>query len=188
MSGKTGPVTVEGKARSRTNSTRYGLRSTRILCCRREQCVYFQVCKAPARLPEKWAAQAYGDPCLLESGLIEKWRASDYKKEYFNPGNSKEREILESLIIGTVLKNRAEMALASLCGGDLFQAHVIALSHADTMEVREIKKIYSYYLRSKGRWWRAFQNAVPYIKGFIANDKFKRECDEFMKARKESKI
>jgi len=184
MPGKTGPVTVEGKTRARANSTGYGLRSTRVLSCRREKCIYFQTCEAPNRLSEKWAKQVYGDPCLLETDLMEKWRASDYRWDRFDPDKPEVCQVLESLIIATVLKNRAERAIGVACNCDIVQAQLIFMDIAQSPDQDEVKKLYSYYLRAKGRWWTAFKRAAPYLRGMIEVEKYKLRCLQSFKKSK----
>lgn len=168
-----GPKTAAGKLRSRANSTKFGLRTTQPMICRRDRCRMFPICAAPSLLSAEWSRQKYGDPCLLEADLSSKWRAAELRKDHFDPDKPDERQLLEDLIATANLKERAQRALALKCNGDLLRAQLIYIGGLEDPDEVEIKRLYRYYIRHRNRWNKALERALPTIRGIQAIQRYK---------------
>ena len=176
MPGRTGPVTPDGKRRASLNRLTHGLRFQGLLPCKRDQCFYRSRCQMPDKQPDRWAATAYGEPCPLELDYANAWRKSDLQPgRFWSPD---ERELLDELILASIMQQRADKALFIVMKGDMARGCVLLHESFDATE--EAMRIARLRRRIQGRYRRVRTRALPTILGINSVERYMDNVVESM--------
>lgn len=110
------------------------------------------MCTASDMMPEEWAKQNYGDPCLIEMDFASKCRESDFRNKIVDPTNPAQCKIQESFIAAYVYQKRVKRAIWCYCDNDSVKdLHIdsgIALD--DYPDSVKMKRLNAYLRRAEG--------------------------------------
>jgi hypothetical protein len=130
----------------------------------------------PDKQPDRWAAIEYGDPCPLELDYANAWRKSDLQPgRFWSPD---EREMLEELILASIMQQRADKALFIAMKGDM--ARGCLLLYEDFNAPEGAMRIARLRRRIEGRKSRVRARALPTILGISRIERYRDGVAEAM--------